>query len=413
MHAQIAVIGGGIIGLCCALELQQRGKKVMLLERETVCHGASSGNAGHIATEQVFPLADFSVLPQLPKMLCNPLGPLRIEWRYLPQLMPYALRLLGNMRTSKAQAIHQALCSLNGASFAAWRAFAQKWQAREFLRCDGSLLVAEKPATAAALKKHVAKMQGIGIPCEYLEKAELHARAPLLAENQIGGIFYPETGHVVDVIGLERHLVAAFRELGGEVREHANVDAVERTASGFQLRVCDALLQAQEIVIATGAFSRELVASLSGIKVPLDTERGYHLMLPKASPLPAIPISSADRKFIMTPMRQGLRLAGTVEYAGLKRPPNMSRARNLLPLACGMLKVPLTAAEASEWMGFRPCLPDSLPVLDYVDGVAYAFGHQHLGLTQAVISAQMIADRLTQQPTTIAQAPFRLARFRR
>lgn len=134
-------------------------------------------------------------------------------------------------------------------------------------------------------------------------------------------------------------------------------------------------------------------------------------MLPHEKERLSIPISSIDRKFIMTPMNSGLRLAGTVEYGGLKLPPDMRRAQNFLPLATPMLKEPLNATDATEWMGFRPTMADSLPVIDQVDNCYYAFGHQHLGITHATLTAEIITALYLNQPPPIDVKPFAIDRF--
>jgi D-amino-acid dehydrogenase len=168
------------------------------------------------------------------------------------------------------------------------------------------------------------------------------------------------------------------------------------------------------VLIACGAHSAKLTAELTGKKVPLDTERGYHLMLPNEQGRLPFAVTSLERKFIMTPMDGGLRLAGTVEFAGLDRPPNMERAWQLHRLGQGLFRRDLSAEDATPWMGFRPSLPDSLPIIDKVcDGkVLLAFGHQHLGLTQAAVTAELIAQLATSAPNELlALEPYRLDRF--
>ena len=181
------------------------------------------------------------------------------------------------------------------------------------------------------------------------------------------------------------------------------------------LQTSEGPVNARRVVIACGAHSAKLTAALTGKNVPLDTERGYHLMLPHEHDRLPFAVTSLERKFIMTPMSDGLRLAGTVEFAGLEAPPSMERAWQLHRLSKGLLREDLSAEGATPWMGFRPSLPDSLPVIDRVgDGkVLLAFGHQHLGLTQAAVTAELIAQLAG---ATSAHAlpelhPYRLDRF--
>lgn len=414
MHETLpmVVVGGGIVGLSIAITLQAEGVSVTLLDQATVGSGASHGNAGHIATEQVFPVAEPSVLKHLPSMLFDPLGPLRLDWRYLPQLMPWSIQLLMNMRAKPFANIHQQLRLLNSVALQAWQQFSDKWNLNSLVKIQGSLLVAEKSATCEKLKKHGDYLNSIGVTNRWVSKYELHEREPALAENQLGGIFYPETGHIVDLDAMMKKLSEQFITMGGHILEHTKVLHLQQQSNGMIQLDCEGkTIITHKVVVACGAFSKPLVKELSGISVPLETERGYHLMLPKEVGRLSIPISSADRRFIMTPMNEGLRLAGTVEYGGLKLPANMKRAQNFIPLANPMLKETLDTSFKQEWMGFRPTIADSLPVIDRQDNCYYAFGHQHLGLTHAAITAELIKAMYFEQPTQIDCQGYALNRF--
>lgn len=412
LHHDVTVVGGGIIGLAVAVALQQRGASVWLVDADRLSAGASYGNAGHLATEQVFPIADPSVLRHLPSMLLDPLGPLRIDWRYLPRLTPWMLRVLGNMRPARFNHIHQSLLSLNSKSLDAWRALVRRHRLGDAVKIEGSLLVAEQAATASRLQQHGKAMNQIGIRNIWLDGKALRDREPDLASTQIGALFYPDTGHVTDISAVVTRLRQAFVEAGGEVREQCRVDRASVQPDGtIHLDTTLGPMRTPAIVLATGAYAKPLVRQMTGVSVPLDTERGYHLILPHETGRLDLPVSSADRRFIMTPMTHGLRLAGTVEYAGLKAPPNMERARQLLRLAQPMLRTPLNSDQASEWMGFRPSISDSLPVIDRVGQVYLAFGHQHLGLTQAALTASLVTALYFEERPAIDLAPFRLGRF--
>lgn len=409
---RVLVAGGGIIGLTVAATLQRAGVPVTLMDAGSVCRGASWGNAGHIATEQVYPVADPRMLAQLPRMLLDPLGPLRLDWRYVPTLLPWAWQTLRNMRPAAFRRIHESLTAFNALCLAAWQDFARDWQLQDWLKVEGSLLVGEKTKTLAQLRTHGQNLQALGIENVYLDGEALRERAPALAGNQLGGLFFPQTGHVVDIEALCQSLLASFRALGGEVREHCRIEALRVAGEDGVVATTDqGQLRASHVVLCMGAFSKPFAEQLTGVRVPLDTERGYHLMLPHEAGRLPIPVSSADRRFIMTPMAGGLRLAGTVEYAGLHAAPNMARARNLLPLAQGMLREALNVQDASPWMGFRPTTSDSLPVIDRMGNVLLAFGHQHLGLTQAPLTAQAVAALFFDRAPPLDMRPFALRRF--
>ena len=167
------IIGGGIIGLCTAVSLQARGVQVAILEADKIARGASYGNAGHIATEQVFPIADANILQHVPAMLLNPEGPLRIDWRYLPRLMPWAFKLLLNMRPEPFAQSHQALLALNSQSLQAWQDFADKWQLTSWIKVQGSLLTVEKNTSLYELKAHGHRLNDLGVNNELLSQSAL------------------------------------------------------------------------------------------------------------------------------------------------------------------------------------------------------------------------------------------------
>ncbi len=408
---RITVIGGGIIGLSIAAVLQRDGMQVTLLEAKHIGAGASFGNAGHLATEQVYPVADPAVFKHLPRMLLDPLGPLRIDWRYLPKLLPWMSLLALNMRPAAFEAIHQALMKLNQACLPAWNQLVQDFGLQQWVHVQGSFLVCEKPASVQGLQQHGTKLNGLGVSNTWVDAAALQEREPALAANQLGGLFFPDTGHVTDLMAVLNKLAADFQQAGGEIIENCAVLHAKQHGQQVVLNTTQGEKVVDKVVVATGAHSKGLVAELSGCLVPLDTERGYHYMLPHEKNRLHLPVSSADRRFIMTPMEGGLRLAGTVEYAGLQAAPNMERARQLLQVANPMLKQSLNSEGATEWMGFRPTIVDSLPVIDRFGSVFLAFGHQHLGLTQAAVTAQLMRSLLNSETPSLDLHPYRLNRF--
>jgi D-amino-acid dehydrogenase len=412
----IAVVGAGIIGVACALRLARQGLRVVVIDQQQPGHGASFGNAGHLATEQVFPIADASILKRLPAMLMDPMGPLRLDWKYLPRALPWFTRLLLNLRPAPFQNTVAGLRALNESSLEAWQRLLADIQRPDLLKIDGSLLVFERPESRQAIQALQSRLLQQQVPVDYWQAGAIRETAPQLSEQIQGGLFFPRTGHFIDPYRVVCELVEAAKASGvnfvqqqvqgGHVQEH-----------GVALITGNGALTASRVLIACGAHSAKLTAALTGKKVPLDTERGYHLMLPQEHDRLPFPVTSLERKFIMTPMSEGLRLAGTVEFAGLEKPPSMERAWQLHRLSQGLFRQDLSAEAATPWMGFRPSLPDSLPVIDQVcEGkVLLAFGHQHLGLTQAAVTAEMVV-RMTRADAIPATAlpsgtPYRLARF--
>lgn len=403
-NADIAVVGAGIVGVACALALARQGHRVTVIDGQQPGHGASYGNAGHLATEQVFPVADLSILQRLPGMLMDPMGPLRLDWKYLPRALPWFTRLLLNLRPTPFQKTVTGIRMLNERSLAAWQRLLQSIGHSELLKEEGSLLVFERTASQSALEAVQTRMRQQQVAVDFWDAPTIRDAAPQLSQHLLGGLFFPQTGHFIDPYLVVCRLAEAAQSCGVRfVRQQVQAGRVQ--GDGVVLTTAEGALHARQVLIACGAHSAPLTAQLTGIRVPLDTERGYHLMLPEEHGRLPFPVTSLERKFIMTPMEGGLRLAGTVEFAGLESPPNMQRAWQLHQLSQGLFRTDLSTANASPWMGFRPSLPDSLPLIDRVcDGkVLLAFGHQHLGLTQAAITAEWIT-RLAGAPALAADA---------
>ncbi|MFP3492709.1 FAD-dependent oxidoreductase [Pseudomonas sp. SIMBA_059] len=411
----IAVVGAGIIGVACALQLARQGHRVVVVDPQDPGMGASYGNAGHLATEQVFPIADSSILKRLPAMLMDPMGPLRLDWKYLPRALPWFARLLLNLRPARYRQTVAGIRALNEASLGAWQRLLQSIEQAQLLRADGSLLVYERAESQAAIEALRERMQQQNVAVAVWSGDAVRQAAPQLSDSIQGALFFPGTGHFLDPFHVVGELVKAAKAQGVQFLKQRVVDGrVE--ADGVSLMTDQGVLTARQVLIACGAHSARLTAALTGKKVPLDTERGYHLMLPHERDRLPFAVTSFERKFIMTPMLGGLRLAGTVEFAGLLRPPNMQRAWQLHRLSQGLFRQDLSTQGATPWMGFRPSLPDSLPIIDRVaDGkVLLAFGHQHLGLTQAAVTAEMVVQLLKPEPLNPglpAQGAYRLERF--
>ncbi|MEX5546141.1 FAD-dependent oxidoreductase [Pseudomonas pergaminensis] len=405
------VVGAGIIGVACALQLARQGRHVLVVDPQDPGMGASYGNAGHLATEQVFPIADLSILKRLPGMLLDPMGPLRLDWKYLPRALPWFLRLLLNLRPASYQRTVAGIRALNEGSLGAWQRLLHSIGRPTLLRKDGSLLVYEQADSRPALEALQQRMQQQQVPVDFWSGEAIRQAAPQLSDNIQGGLFFPGTGHFLDPYQVVCELVQAAKASGVQFLKRRVLDGrVE--GDGVSLTTDQGPLLASQVLIACGAHSAALTAALTGKQVPLDTERGYHLMLPHEQHRLPFAVTSLERKFIMTPMSDGLRLAGTVEFAGLKAPPNMARAWQLHRLSKGLFREDLSARDATTWMGFRPSLPDSLPIIDRVcEGkVLLAFGHQHLGLTQAAVTAEWVGELASTKPTQ-PLAPYRLDRF--
>ena len=406
------VIGAGIVGVAIAEQLQHRGYKVTLIDRDAPGRGCSFGNAGHFATDVVLPLANMKTIFSVPKLLMDPLGPLSIRWGYFPKILPWLVRfgiaaLPGNVEESCRH-----LRALNGRSIESYDRLLTRTGLTELMTKRGALTVYERPDSARKNQPTVDLLRSYGVEIEALSVDEIRALEPALGDSVAGGLYFPRTAHTVNPYRLVTALADKFQQAGGEVLPE-EVVGFERTGSSVNVQLSTGrIVESQHVILATGAWSKNLAAQL-GYRVPLDTERGYHLMLPQADCGLSRPLVSFERSFVMTPMEEGLRLAGTVELGGLKATPNFARADILFDHAQALLPG-IRKDGAQRWMGFRPSLPDSLPVVGAAPDdprIAFAFGHQHLGLTQAAITAELLADQLEGKAPEIDLSPFSITRF--
>jgi len=417
----VAVIGGGVIGLNSAYQLQKNGFDVTIFDGNDLASDASAsyGNAGHFATEQVFPLADVALLPQIPKMLADPLGPFKIHNNYFVKALPWFIKFMCAMRPKARAANTSAIKALNTRSIESWQRLTLEIDAQALLILNGSLLTYEGNGECQ-IQKDLLHYQAQGVAVEIVMGEALATLAPNLSSGVSKALYFTQVGHTPSPALLCQKIAQSFTALGGEhvvahVTKVTNTDSpVISTELGK--RVFD------KIVLCAGAHSKVFAKQL-GYDVPLETERGYHLMLPVDTDLQC-PVASSDRKFIMTPMDHGLRLAGTVEFAGLDNAPDHRRSEMLLTHAkamfssCGLPQLAELSieqlSEQARWMGFRPSLPDSLPIIDRSpsnSSVFFNFGHQHLGLTWGALCGELIKDLVLGQSSTLDITPYRITRF--
>ncbi|MCC1480799.1 NAD(P)/FAD-dependent oxidoreductase [Roseibaca sp. Y0-43] len=401
--AQIAVIGAGVVGLACALRLHHTGHEVVIVAPEDEETGASYGNAGVIADYAVMPVGTPDVLRDLPRLLFDRDSPLAIRHAAMLTLAPWLLRFARECLPGRARANAQAIAALLAPSAQMWRDLAAEIGAREQLKAHGSIYLYETPKQAVDL----APRRSLGVTVEALSGAELGQLEPAL-RGHAGGAFFPNTQTVNDPATLLRALRAAVAEVP---RIAARVERLERGAQGITLSGPGLSLRAGRVVLAAGAWSKQL-AALAGDRVPLDTERGYHLEYD----LPKTPLtrqtSPVARGWYFCPMQGRLRVAGTVELGGLTAPPAPHRWAVMERGARAIL--PDLPAPSRRWMGFRPSIPDSRPVIGpsrQGADVIHAYGHGHLGLTLAPVTAQLVLDLIEGRAPMLDPAPYRVDRF--
>lgn len=421
LDAGTVVVGAGLVGAACALRLAEAGHEVLLVDGQAPGLGASFGNAGHVATEQLAPLASPEVLRASWRYLTDPDSPLRLRAAYLLPILPWLARFVWAARPQAYARGVQALMSLQATALADLQDLLELAGAAALMHADGHLRVWETAAGARDAAAQADHLHTQGVPCELVDASVVRESAPGLSDRAQGGLLFSATGHVDDPHAVCAALVAALMRSGGAVRQ-ARVRALAQDPTGVVSLQLDAgsTLRCRTLLLCAGAWSAPLAASL-GYRVPLDTERGYHLTVPwpagdagaSARRWLGRPVASIERNVIMTPMSVGLRMTGTVEFGGLHLPPDERR----FALLRREMRALLPAADpqaASTWMGFRPSLPDHLPVMGPAPrhpGVFFAFGHQHLGLTLSGVTARLMADMVQGRRPTVDMAPFHVGRF--
>ena len=410
----VLVIGAGVIGLASAFRLASDGHRVLLLDRDPPApgSGASFGNAGHIATEQIFPLASIEVVRGALRYLLDAESPLRIRPAYLLSIIPWLLRFAWAARPTAFDRGVNGLVALQKTSREDLANLLHDARASHLMHMDGHLMLVESPTSLAAARAEIARLVDFGIETEWLSSAAAKDIAPEITASVEGAWKFNGTGHVDDPRVVCKALHDAFIYAGGQFVQ-TDVVAIANVAEGFRVETSNGVHhRAKHLVLSCGAWSKTLAAQL-GYVVPLETERGYHITVAGVMPRFQIPVASFERKVIMTPMSCGLRMTGTVEFGGLQLPPDPKRAaqltRHLKALAANVPTENVTA-----WMGFRPSLPDHLPVLGRVpDGrnLYFAFGHQHLGLTLAGVTARVIAAQVSGRETQLNMAAYAPDRF--
>ncbi|MBU3078530.1 NAD(P)/FAD-dependent oxidoreductase [Sphingomonas quercus] len=406
------IVGGGVVGLAIACRLQLRGIATMLVDPDDAPRGASWGNAGHIAVEQVEPLASRATVRSMPRRLFWRGGALGLPWRDAAAWLPFSLRLLGATRPARFAAGRAALAAILGQAMPAWRRLLDETGARELLIEDGHFVVWESAASAAASK---ARWQAADIGTAAIRDAtadELAKINALVMRPVAGAIRFIGSGQIADLGLLAERLAAAFSAAGG-IRRTARVARLEQ-AGGRAVAVLEdgARLSADALIIAGGARSGALMRPL-GHAVPIIAERGYHIQSADTEwPADMPPMVFEDRSLIVTRFRSGLRAASFVEFGRADSPPDPRKwARLRAHVAALGLSFGLPGI---EWMGARPTLPDYLPAIGRsrrAGNLYYAFGHQHLGLTLAAATAEAVAAVVGGEAPPFDLAPFTLDRF--
>ncbi|MFN8755440.1 MAG: NAD(P)/FAD-dependent oxidoreductase [Burkholderiales bacterium] len=410
--ADVLVVGGGIIGLACAFRLARSGRSVHLISALGPGIGASFGNAGHVATEQVVPLANPQTIRRVLSLLWRNDSALRIHRSYIFNILPWLLRFARAAGDARLQSGIAALSSLQSHAAADFAALLEDAKVADLLHMDGHLVLIEEPRSRTRAAAELDELRRWGVDADWLDSSATQAVAPGLGVEVSGGFRYRGTGHVGDPYAVCQGLERAYRANGGIVTVDL-IDSLSYSVNKFVATTRRGVsFRAKQMVLCAGAWSGRLARMLE-YDIPVEAERGYHLTIPGAKPGFTIPVASYERSVIMTPMDMGLRMTGIVEFAGLDLPPAPSRTE-LLRKHLNALLPELGDNHATTWMGCRPSLPDHLPVIgraEFHDDLYFAFGHQHLGLTLSGVTANGITALVNGDTPKADLTPFRASRF--
>jgi len=406
---KIGIIGAGIQGVSNALFLQKKGFQVTLFDRDEPGNSATYGNAGHFSPYASVPLNRPDILADIPAMLLSSRGPVALKWNYVPKMIPWFLKFIINCTNKNmmhtAKNMHQIL-------ELALPAFDEL-----FDEVDISGLVENKgimyfwnDQNLKSRELEIRIRNELGVKQQLLSPKEIHDLEPNIKPVYHGGVYYDYARHARDPKKILIKLFENFLKKGGKYLK-LNINGLDFDGEKPVARTEIQRFVFDKLVIACGAFSKKLTDKLYE-NIPLDTERGYHVHFKNCDHLISRPVIYSNRAFGMTPMEQGLRVVGTVEFGGLKNPLSKTRIKNLIDNAKELLDG--LPEHEDEWLGFRPSLPDFLPVIGpskNYKNVFYSFGHHHLGWTLGAISGKIISNMIANENTNIDLKPYSSLRF--
>ncbi|MGN8153976.1 NAD(P)/FAD-dependent oxidoreductase [Agrobacterium sp. 22094] len=409
---EVLVIGTGIVGVMSALYLQKEGKSVTLLERGEIARGASAGNAGILAFPEIIPMPAPGIMKKAPKWLIDPLGPLSVPPAYAHKIAPWLWRFWKASSPRMFEHGMRVQTRMMALAASEMQHVAAMPELSSFISNTGTLDLYDTSASFDASSHHWDEKAKAGFVFSKIGRTEIDELQPGIASQFKHAVYTPSGLQVSDPHEFTKAIAELVIARGASFRKG---EAVKIEAVGESTIVTLAngdKIDADKVILAAGAWSKPLAASL-GNDVPLETERGYNTTLPAGSFDLKRQIYFNDHAFVVTPLSSGVRVGGAVELGGLDLPPNFRRSEAMLKKASRFLPG-LKTEGGQQWMGFRPSLPDSLPVIGpsrAARSVIYAFGHGHLGLTQSAATARLVTELVCERDTSIPVDPFRANRF--
>ena len=412
----VGIIGAGIQGVCIGLQLLKRDIPVTIFDRNDILNSnfkpASYGNAGHFSPYAVLQFNRPDILYDVPKMLFTSNGPLALKWNYVAKMFPWFLSYLKNCNKKSmlhtAKYMHQIL----NLSLDAYEEIFKEIDVSNLVEKKGIIYVYTNE-NLKSRKLEIKIRDDLGIEQKHLTQKEVLDLEPNLNPVFDSGILYENSMHAKDPYGILKKIYELFLKKGGKFLKGNVVNLKQTNEFETTVKTEEAEYSFEKTVIASGAFSKKLTDKL-GENIPLDTERGYHVHFKNKENLISRPVIFLDRGFGMTPMNQGLRAVGTVELGGLKNPLSKKRIEYIIKCSKELLPQLAQHKHEDEWLGFRPTLPDFLPILGPSlknKNIIYAFGHHHLGWTLGAITGKIVSGIVAEEKTNLDLSPYSSKRF--
>jgi len=409
-NLKIGIVGAGIQGISNALFLQKKGFSVTIFDRdEPGSPAASYGNAGHFSPYASVPINRPDVLTDVPAMLLSSSGPLALKWNYVPKMIPWFLKFIRNCTTKRMMHTAKNMHQILDLALPAYDELFDDIELGGLVEKKGILYIWNDQSLKSR-ELEIKVRNELGVDQQVVTPKEIHDLEPNIKPIYHGGVYYQHGRHARNPKKILLKLYDLFLKKGGKFLK-MNIKDINFNDEKPVIKAETQSFLFDKIVIACGSFSKKLTDNL-GEKIPLDTERGYHVHFKDCDHLLSRPVIFQNRGFGITPMEQGLRVVGTVEFGGLDNPLSKSRVKNLINNAKYMMgDLP---EHADEWLGFRPTLPDYLPVIGpskKYKNVFYCFGHHHLGWTLGPISGKIISGMIAEENTNLDLKPYSSLRF--
>lgn len=409
----VVIVGGGVIGVCSAYSLSQSGLNVLLVEKSEIASGCSYGNGGLIVPSHAVPLASPGALGDGLRWMLDPQSPFYIQPRLDTRLFSWLFRFVLASRTPVMLRSLPVLRDLLAASAALYKELADRPGFEFGYKGNGSLWVCLSEERLEREKEELHLLERFDIPVQVLDREEVHDREPALLPRVAGGVFYPNDGHI-DPFRFVRGLAEKVQEQGVDICTNTDVMGFE-TGRGriTRIRTTRGDIAAEQVVLAAGSWSPQVAKELH-LRIPIEAAKGYSINLENPKLSPKLPLLLGEARVVVNPLEQGLRLAGTLEMAGLDLSISTRRV-DAIRRSCEAYLPGIAQAKAIEiWRGLRPCTPDGLPILGRskeFHNLIIAAGHAMLGMSLGPISGKLVSQMVCHEKTDVDLSPLRLERF--